>query len=69
MGAVSGESIDPSQKARVLAQGIAETMNATALAMLVLGLLFAIDAIVLGVVHVRVTGRTPPEPPGSPPYR
>lgn len=30
-GAVGGESVDPSQKARVLAEGIAEAMNWTAL--------------------------------------
>jgi biopolymer transport protein ExbB len=29
-GAVAGESVDPSQKARVLAQGISEAMNCTA---------------------------------------
>jgi len=30
-GAVGGESIDPSQKARILAEGISEAMNLTAL--------------------------------------
>jgi biopolymer transport protein ExbB/TolQ len=29
-GAVGGESVDPSQKARILAEGIAEAMNCTA---------------------------------------
>jgi biopolymer transport protein ExbB/TolQ len=29
-GAVGGESIDPSQKARILAEGISEAMNCTA---------------------------------------
>ena len=33
-GAVGGESIDPSQKARVLAAGISEAMNCTALGLL-----------------------------------
>ena len=34
-GAVGGESVDPSQKARVLAQGIAEAMNWTAFCLVV----------------------------------
>jgi biopolymer transport protein ExbB len=40
-GAVGGESVDPSQKARILAEGIAEAMNCTAF-----GLLSAIVALV-----------------------
>lgn len=40
-GAVGGESIDPSQKARILAEGISEAMNCTAF-----GLLAAIVALV-----------------------
>jgi len=40
-GAVGGESIDPSQKARILAEGISEAMNCTAF-----GLLAAITALV-----------------------
>jgi biopolymer transport protein ExbB/TolQ len=40
-GAVGGESVDPSQKARILAEGIAEAMNCTAF-----GLLSAIIALV-----------------------
>jgi biopolymer transport protein ExbB/TolQ len=39
-GAVGGESVDPSQKARILAEGIAEAMNCTAF-----GLLSAITAL------------------------
>jgi biopolymer transport protein ExbB len=39
-GAVGGESIDPSQKARILAEGIAEAMNCTAF-----GLISAIVAL------------------------
>jgi hypothetical protein len=35
MGAVSGDSVDPSQKARRLAEGISEAMNCGALALLV----------------------------------
>lgn len=33
-GAVGGESVDPSQKARMLAEGISEAMNCTALGLL-----------------------------------
>jgi biopolymer transport protein ExbB/TolQ len=40
-GAVSGESVDPAQKARILAEGISEAMNCTAF-----GLLAAITALV-----------------------
>ena len=40
-GAVSGESVDPSQKARILAQGISEAMNCTAF-----GLVVAILALI-----------------------
>ncbi len=39
-GAVGGESVDPSQKARILAEGISEAMNCTAF-----GLLSAIVAL------------------------
>ena len=34
-GAVGGESVDPSQKARILAEGISEAMNWTALGFIV----------------------------------
>lgn len=34
-GAVGGESIEPSQKARILAEGISEAMNCMAFALLV----------------------------------
>jgi len=40
-GAVSGESVDPSQKARILAEGISEAMNCTAF-----GLIVAIMALI-----------------------
>src|SRR6187399_1776427 len=40
-GAVGGESVDPSQKARILAEGISEAMNCTAF-----GLISAITALV-----------------------
>jgi biopolymer transport protein ExbB len=39
-GAVGGESVDPSQKARILAEGISEAMNCTAF-----GLMAAITAL------------------------
>jgi len=41
-GAVSGESVDPSQKGRILAMGISEAMNCTAFGLIVaiLGLIF-----------------------------
>jgi biopolymer transport protein ExbB/TolQ len=34
-GAVSGESVDPSQKARILAEGISEAMNCTAFGLII----------------------------------
>jgi biopolymer transport protein ExbB/TolQ len=34
-GAVGGESVDPSQKARILAEGISEAMNCTAFGLMV----------------------------------
>jgi biopolymer transport protein ExbB/TolQ len=40
-GAVSGEGVDPSQKARILAEGISEAMNCTAF-----GLIVAIMALI-----------------------
>jgi len=40
-GAVSGESVDPSQKARILAEGISEAMNCTAF-----GLIIALLALI-----------------------
>jgi len=40
-GAVSGEGVDPSQKARILAEGISEAMNCTAF-----GLIIAIMALI-----------------------
>jgi biopolymer transport protein ExbB/TolQ len=40
-GAVGGESVDPSQKARILAEGISEAMNCTAF-----GLIVALTALI-----------------------
>jgi biopolymer transport protein ExbB/TolQ len=45
-GAVGGENMDPSQKARILAEGISEAMNCTAFALLV----WVPIVVVLGVV-------------------
>lgn len=51
-GAVGGESVDPSQKARILAEGISEAMNCTAF-----GLLSAITALIgFGVLNGKVQG-------------
>jgi formate-dependent nitrite reductase membrane component NrfD len=51
-GAVGGESVDPSQKARILAEGIAEAMNCTAL-----GLAVGILGIILAAVRARFRKR------------
>jgi biopolymer transport protein ExbB/TolQ len=51
-GAVGGESVDPSQKARILAEGISEAMNCTAF-----GLLSAISALIgFGVLNGKTQG-------------
>ena len=48
-GAVSGESVDPSQKARILAEGISEAMNCYAL----LGIVLLVIALGLGIATLR----------------
>ncbi len=49
-GAVSGKSVDPSQKATILAQGISEAMNCT---------LFGLMVAILGLIAFGVlNGRT-----------
>ena len=48
-GAVSGESVDPSQKARILAEGISDAMNCYAL----LGIVLMVIAIGLGIATLR----------------
>jgi biopolymer transport protein ExbB/TolQ len=51
-GAVGGESVDPSQKARILAEGISEAMNCTAF-----GLLSAITALIgFGILNGKTQG-------------
>jgi len=51
-GAVGGESVDPSQKARILAEGISEAMNCTAF-----GLLSAISALIgFGILNGKTQG-------------
>lgn len=47
-GAVGGESVDPSQKARILADGISEAMNCTAFGMVVW-----LPSVILLVVMMR----------------
>ncbi len=61
------ESDDPSQKARILAEGISEAMNATAF---VIALLF-VELVLLLVLTWRYHWSKAPsvEVPGSPPYR
>ena len=49
-GAVSGESVDPSQKARILAEGISEAMNCTA---------FGLGVAIIGLIGFAVlNGKT-----------
>ena len=49
-GSVAGESVDPSQKARVLAQGISEAMNCTA---------FGLGVAIVGLIGFAVlNGKT-----------
>ncbi len=54
--AVGGEAVDPSQKARLLGEGIAEAMNFTALG--VLG--FFVPSMVALVMFVRAPGAVTP---------
>jgi hypothetical protein len=65
-GAVSGESVDPSQKARILAEGISEAMNvfASSTATLLLG-----GVVMLGLTWKYRWSAKPPEIPRDPPYR
>jgi hypothetical protein len=56
-GAVGGESVDPSQKARILAEGISEAMNCTALSVLV----WIPSAVTLAIV-TRPRGSKPVVP-------
>jgi hypothetical protein len=54
-GAVGGESVDPSQKARILAEGISEAMNCMAFSLLI-----GIPSIIAAVVMTRA--RKPRQP-------
>jgi biopolymer transport protein ExbB/TolQ len=56
-GAIGGQSVDPSQKARVLAEGISEAMNCTAFALLVW-----VPSIVMARFLSRGVEETPPQP-------
>ena len=61
-GAVAGESVDPSQKARILAEGISEAMNCTAFALF--GLIF-LPPVLLTITwkyHWSNAKKTPPTP-------
>jgi hypothetical protein len=59
-GAVEGNAVEPSQKARVLAQGISEAMNASAFG--VLG--FLLPTIIALVLLLRVPKPPPPSTTG-----
>jgi hypothetical protein len=65
-GAVSGESVDPSQKARILAEGISEAMNAFAFST---GILLLAAIVMLGLTWRYCWAAKPPEVPRDPPYR
>jgi hypothetical protein len=65
-GAVSGESVDPSQKARILAEGISEAMNAFAFST---GLLLLGGVVMLVLTWKYPWAAKPPEVPKDPPYR
>src|SRR5438105_4649562 len=47
-GALSGESVDPSQKARILAEGISEAMNCTAL-----GFMAGVLSVIVATIMAR----------------
>ena len=65
-GAISSESVDPSQKARILAEGIAESMNALAIS----AALLLFGAVVMLVLTWRYHWTAkPPNVPRDPPYR
>lgn len=53
-GSVGGESVDPSQKARILAEGISEAMNCTAFGLLV----WMVSALLVAVLTRKVPGPT-----------
>jgi biopolymer transport protein ExbB/TolQ len=55
-GAVGGESVDPSQKARILAEGISEAMNCAAF-----GLILWIPSILAAFALTRRQGNPPPD--------
>ena len=50
-GAVGGESVDPSQKARILAEGISETINCVAVGVVICPL--PIAALIAIVIRTR----------------
>jgi hypothetical protein len=57
-GAVGGESVDPSQKARILAEGISETFNCVALGLVTTPLpIAALIAIVIRTRRASAAGQ------------
>lgn len=48
MGAIGGESVDPSQRARVLADGISEAINCTAL-----GLATCVASVIAALLAIK----------------
>lgn len=55
-GAVGGESVDPSQKARILAEGISEAMNCVAF-----GLFLWIPSVIVAFALTRRREKPPPD--------
>jgi hypothetical protein len=53
-GAVGGESVDPSQKARILAEGISETFNCVAIGLVISPLPIAV--LIAIVIRTRRAG-------------
>src|SRR5882724_9390253 len=51
-GAIGGESVDPSRKARILAEGISEAMNCTAL-----GFVIGLPSVVVLAFLLRTRGK------------
>jgi biopolymer transport protein ExbB/TolQ len=54
-GAIGGESVDPSQKARILAEGISEAMNCAAF-----GLVLWLPSVIAAFALTSRTDKSPP---------
>lgn len=61
-GAVGGESIDPSQKARVLAEGISEGMNCSVFGLLPLLVIPVVLVVITWRYHWSKAKKAPPTP-------